>query len=177
MFVVSFRATRRQILSMAGCALMLVTVLLVALVWPADSAAAPTAAVPGGAEAERVAFLTGLGYAVDAETATVREVLIPDEFDEVFTQYNVLQEAAGMDLSPYHGKRVKCWTYAVHNVESAGDVVANMYVYKDTIVGGDISSTRQDGLCVGLVPLASLPAMTAATTTATAATTATTAAQ
>ena len=82
----------------------------------------------------------------------MKEVLIPDEFDEVFERYNKIQKEAGMDLSPYHGKRVKCWTYRVLNIPDQGEVMANLYVYKNKIIGGDISSARLDGFMHGLVP-------------------------
>ena len=83
----------------------------------------------------------------------VREVLIPAEFDESFTAYNALQQEAGMDLSPCRGKRVKCWTYTVTNYPGDDTVQAHLYVYRDTVVGGDISSTRQDGVRQGLRPM------------------------
>lgn len=78
-----------------------------------------------------------------------------DEFDEVFTQYNDLQKTAGMDLEPYHGKRVKCWTYTVLNYPGEEGVLAHLYIYKDKIVGGDVSSTALDGFMHGLTKLGS----------------------
>lgn len=55
-----------------------------------------------------------------------------------------------MDLEPYHGKRVKCWTYTVLNYPGENGVLAHLYIYKDKIVGGDISSTALDGFMHGL---------------------------
>ena len=73
-----------------------------------------------------------------------------DEFDEVFSRYNQIQQQAGMDLKPYCGKRVKLWTYRVLNIPSQSEVRANLMVYKNKIIGGDISSTALDGFMHGL---------------------------
>ena len=151
MFVFSFKTSKKQILSMLICVLALIAVLVIAVVWPSGGAAAETLSpVVGKDDQQRIAFLTDLGYTVDSEAPSVREVLIPDEFDDVFQQYNELQKDAGMDLEPYHGKRVKCWTYKILNVPGEGEVRANLYVYKDKIIGGDISSTALDGFMHGL---------------------------
>jgi hypothetical protein len=152
MFVYSFKASKRQIISMILCVVMLIAVLVVAILWPLGSASAETfEPVGGNSNDERVAFLKDLGYEIDAKASTVKEVLIPDEFDDVFERYNKIQKEAGMDLEPYHGKRVKCWTYQVSNIPSQGVVQANVFIYKNKIIGGDVSSTALDGFMHGLV--------------------------
>ena len=152
MFVYSFKASKRQIISMILCAVMLIAVLVVAILWPLGSASAETfKPVDGSNNDERTAYLKNLGYDIDSQSPTVKEVLIPDEFDEVFERYNKIQQEAGMNLKPYHGKRVKCWTYRVLNVPAQGLVQANIFVYKNKIIGGDISSTALDGFMHGLV--------------------------
>lgn len=151
MFVFSIKTSKRQIVSMILCVVMLVAVLLVAILWPFGGASAQTySPVVGKDDKERIAFLTDLGYKIDSQLPTVKEVLIPDEFDDVFTKYNQIQKDAGMDLQPYHGKRVKVWTYKVLNIPDQGEVHANLYVYKDKIIGGDISSTALNGFMHGL---------------------------
>ena len=80
-------------------------------------------------------------------------MLIPDEFDEVFQNYNTIQAEAGMDLEPYHGKRVKCWSYRVDNYPGEESVLAHLYVYNDKIIGGDICSTKMDGFMHGLTAM------------------------
>ena len=149
-FVFSFKTSKKQILSMLICVLVLIAVLVIAVVWPSGGAAETLSPLGGQDDQQRIAFLTELGYTVDPGTPSVREVLIPDEFDDVFQQYNELQKQAGMDLEPYHGKRVKCWTYKILNIPDEGEVRANIYVYKDKIIGGDISSTALDGFMHGL---------------------------
>ena len=113
----------------------------------------PTQVAVGGDDARRVAYLQGLGYEVDEAWVRVREIQIPVEFDEVFAAYNALQQQADCDLSPYRGRRVKCWTYTVLNYPGTDTVQANLYEYNDRIIGGDISSTAADGFSHGLTPL------------------------
>ena len=152
MFVYSFKASKKQIVSMILCAVMLIAVLVVAIFCSTGNASAQTyQPVKGNNENDRVTFLTGLGYEIDTSAPTVREILIPDEFDEVFENYNKVQQQADMDLKPYRGKRVKCWSYRVLNIPEQGEVLANLFVYKGKIIGGDISSTALDGFMHGLV--------------------------
>ena len=136
MFVFSVKTSKRQILSLLLCVVMLIAILVVVIVWPAKDASAevfqPVAAAD---DAQRIAFLRSLGYETAADSAQVREVLIPDEFDDVFTRYNDVQKAADMDLEPYRGRRMKCWTYEITNYPGEEHVLAHLYIYKDKIVG------------------------------------------
>ena len=143
MFVYAVKATRRQILAIVVCVILLVVMLVLAF-RPGRAAAITSVAVKAADNDQRVAYLLGLGYEVEP-AGEVREVLIPDVFDEPFTAYNALQQQAGMDLSPYHGKRMKLWTYTVKNYPDTAPVYAHLYVYKDRIVGGDVSSANKDG--------------------------------
>lgn len=150
MFVFSVKTSKRQILSLLLCVVMLIAILVVVIVWPAKDASAevfqPVAAAD---DAQRIAFLRSLGYETAADSAQVREVLIPDEFDDVFTRYNDVQKAADMDLEPYRGRRMKCWTYEITNYPGEEHVLAHLYIYKDKIVGGDIASTALNGFMHG----------------------------
>lgn len=153
MFVFSVKTSRKQLLSLGLCILMLIAILVVAVAWPSSSTAQTGADVAAKDETQRLQFLKSLGYEVEPQHTEVREVLIPDEFDEVFAQYNQLQQAAGMDFQPYHGKRTKCWTYQILNHPGGKDVLAHLYVYDDCVIGGDISSTSLNGFMTALVPL------------------------
>lgn len=50
---------------------------------------------------DRVSFLSSFGWTVDSEPYEVVEVVIPSEFDEVYKNYNELQEEQGYDLRDY----------------------------------------------------------------------------
>ena len=151
MFVVSMTTTRPRVAAYAA-ALSLLAVVTFGLAGRQD-ALRTQAAVTGGDDARRVAYLQELGYEVEPKWTQVREILIPAEFDETLSAYNAVQQKAGHDLSPYRGRRVKCWTYTVLNYPGTDAVQANLYEYNDRIIGGDISSTTLEGFSHGLVPL------------------------
>ena len=151
MFVCSVKTSRRQLISLLLCVGVLVLILIAAFCWPARKAALPSSVtVTAADEGARIAYLQSLGYDADLSGGEVREVLIPEEFDEVFSAYNEMQKAADMDLFPYHGKRLKCWSYRILNAEG-GETLAHLYTYKDKIVGGDISETVAGGRSTALV--------------------------
>lgn len=156
-FVFSVKTTKKQLLSAVLCVVMVVAIIVIAVAWPTGDAQATGAPsykpVSAKDETAMVQFLADLGYEVNPTYTEVREVLIPDEFDDVFTNYNVLQKEAGMDLEPYHGKRMKCYSYEVTNYPGEPNVLAHLYVYKEKIVGGDVSSTALDGFMHGLSKL------------------------
>ena len=115
MFVFSVKTSKKQLLSMLLCVVMLIAILVVIVAWPEGEAAQTFQPVAAKDDTQRIAFLRDMGYEVTPQYVEVKEVLIPDEFDDVFAGYNDLQMSAGMDLEPYHGKRVKCWTYEILN--------------------------------------------------------------
>ena len=150
MFVLSMKTTRPRIIAVcAVVALLLVTMVSLSGRTSAVATAAPVAAD----DAARRQFLKELGYEVIPDKSEVREILIPAESDPAFAAYNALQKEARGDLTDYCGKRVKCWTYTVTNYPGEESVQAHLYTYKDKIIGGDISSTAQDGFSHGLKSL------------------------
>ncbi len=108
-----------------------------------------------GDNAERLAFVSQFGWDVCDEPLEVREVKIPEEFDEVYEKYNAIQLSQGLDLSEYCGKRVKRWTYVINNYpdmpENDGTVRINMLVYKNFVIGGDVCSIKLDGFMHGFM--------------------------
>ena len=98
---------------------------------------------------ERVNFIASLGVEVDSENYSVKSVVIPQEFNDVYIQYNNLQKQAGYDLEKYVGKTVTQYTYCF----KGSDVKrVNLLVYKQKIIGGDISSVHIDGQMIALLP-------------------------
>ena len=150
MFVFSMKTTRPRVIAVCALTvLLLVTVVSLS----GQNAAVATAAPVAADDAARQQYLSDLGYEVVPGKSEVREILIPAESDPAFAAYNALQIDAGGDLTEYCGRRVKCWTYTVANYPGEESVQAHLYTYKDRIIGGDISSTAQDGFSHGLLPL------------------------
>ena len=96
------------------------------------------------------AFLSQFGWVADAGSVETREVTIPAEFDKVFAGYNELQKTQGLDLSKYKKKTVTRYTFAITNYEGyEGTVYANVLVYRNRVIGGDICSADVGGFIHG----------------------------
>lgn len=99
----------------------------------------------GSTEEARVAFLTENGWEAELPAVAEQEITVPAEFDETYEQYNAIQQAQGFDLQKYAGKCATEYTYHILNYPENGDVVAHLLVYKDKIVGADLSAMEQGG--------------------------------
>lgn len=94
---------------------------------------------------DRIDFLEGYGIKVDADSESVTRVTIPEDFDEVYSAYNQLQLSQGFNLERYKGKEVDCYTYKVVSCEEGVPAVANLMIYKNRVIGGDLSSAEING--------------------------------
>lgn len=78
-------------------------------------------------------------------------VNIPEKFYDVYENYNALQQLANYDLSLYKGCEVTIYTYTINPPSDyTGECVANLMVYNDRIIGGDISATALGGFMLPL---------------------------
>ena len=101
-------------------------------------------------EEDRVNFLSQFGWEVKSTPTECAEVTSPAEFDKIFTGYNETQKRQGLDLSKYKKKKVMRYTYEVTNYEGAeGTVYANILVYRNRVIGGDICSADMKGFIHG----------------------------
>ncbi len=99
---------------------------------------------------DAAAFLSQFGYVVDAGSAETEKVTIPAEFDKVFAGYNELQKTQGLDLTKYKKKSVTRYTFTVTNYDGwDGPVYANVLVYRNRVIGGDICSADVSGFIHG----------------------------
>lgn len=99
---------------------------------------------------DRKQFLSQFGWTVSEEASEEKEMTIPDEFDRIFTGYNEIQKSQGLDLSKYKNKRVTRYTYEITNYpDYDGKVYANVIVYKNRVIGGDVCSADPSGFVHG----------------------------
>lgn len=97
-----------------------------------------------------VEFLSQFGWTVNAAGAEVEKITIPAEFDKIFASYNEIQKAQGLDLSKYKKKELTRYTLEVTNYpDYDGKVYANVLVYRNKVVGGDICSADVTGFVHG----------------------------
>ena len=100
---------------------------------------------------ERVKFLEDRGWQVAASPVETSRVKIPKESSEVFTRYNNLQKSQGFDLTPYAGKNVMRYVYKITNYPGSTEpVYATLLVYKNQVIGGDVTDTAARGKIRGL---------------------------
>ena len=130
----------------AAAALILALLLLVGGKEETAQTAAPSLSGNDG----RVQFLKDLGWEVAASPVESTQVRIPEETSEVFDRYNTLQKGQGYDLSQYGGKKVMRFVYKIENYPGAtAPVYATMLVYKNQLIGGDITDTSPGGKIQG----------------------------
>ena len=118
-----------------------------------------TASPALGSNDARVKFLKDFGWEVTTSPTESGRVKIPEEKSEVFDRYNALQKSQGYDLGAYAGKNVMRYVYKVENFPGATEpVYATLLIYKNQIIGGDITDTAAKGMIQGLKkPTATTP--------------------
>ena len=104
-----------------------------------------------GTNEGRRQYLIALGWEVGEEPEEIREVVIPQEFDETYQQYNQLQEEQGFDLERYRGQRAKVYTYQILNYPDRPEgIVAHLLICDWKVIGGDVCLVELDGFMQGL---------------------------
>ncbi len=160
MFVYSMRAST---LKFFGVIALSVAVLftLIAFIPTTDPIAEASAAVSASdgvkirydkikSEEDVVSFLSQFGWTVSEKPLETEEVTVPSEFDKVFLGYNEIQKGQGLDLSKYRRKQLTRYTYEVLNFpDYEGKVYANVLVYRNKVVGGDLCTADMSGFICG----------------------------
>ncbi len=83
------------------------------------------------------AFFAQLGLDADNAPVTEKAVTIPDGFNQTYEAYNVLQKHAGLDLSPYKGKRATLMTF---QLRGAAANTAVLLVKDGRVIGGHLTN-------------------------------------
>ena len=100
---------------------------------------------------DRINFLAQFGWQVEPDAVESVEVTIPEEFDKIFTAYNELQKRQGLDLTKFKKKNVQRYTYKITNYDGYdGTVYANILVYRNKVIAGDVCSADTKGFMHGL---------------------------
>ena len=159
MFIYSFRASTVKLVGVI-CVALTVLITLIAFV-PTYAISSQTSANLDDASVsysydkiksaeDVVSFLSQFGWEVTAEPVEVKTVTSPAEFDKVFAAYNEMQKEQGLNLSKYKNKEVTRYTFSVSNYpDYDGTVYANVLVYRNRVIGGDICSADVSGFVHG----------------------------
>ena len=108
--------------------------------------AEPTATATVSDNDARVKFLKDFGWDVTTSPKESGQVKIPQESSDVYDRYNALQKSQGYDLTQFAGKNVMRYVYKITNYPGATEpVYATLLVYKNQVIGGDITDTAAKG--------------------------------
>lgn len=142
MLICTVRAGTLKLVSV----LVLFAVTLTAVVLfmlPLGGEAVPSIALSGiKTEEDRLAFLREAGASVSGGAVEVAEFTVPADFDRVLLGYNEIQKKQGFDLSRYARRTVTRYTYEGTDPRCEGRVFFNLIVYKDKVVGADVTSAE-----------------------------------
>ena len=143
MMFMTARVDLKKILLILG----LIAALIVGAIWLFGGGEDVTTAAPAVSTNDgRVQFLRDFGWEVAASPVESSQVKIPKETTEVFDRYNQLQKSQGYDLSQFAGKNVMRFVYKIENYPGATEpVYATLLVYKNQVIGGDITDTAAKG--------------------------------
>lgn len=128
---------------------LIIIVLIVIAAAAVIITAVSSAEEPDGSSPEMIMeFLSENGYSVSSPI--IKEITIPEEFSDVYENYNELQKEQNFNLAKYKGKSAVSYTFSVigyidENGEPDNTVEAHVIVCDGKIIGGDIASTRLDG--------------------------------
>ena len=154
MFIYTIKASKLKFFAALFCAFGILA-LLIAFVPDYDDYA-DVAAVAYNFEGmetneARIEFIEQFGYNVEKEPKEIVEVMIPEEFDSVYKEYNDIQRKQGLNLKKYKGKLAMRYTYAILGYPGYedGEVIANLLIYKNKIIGGDVCAIGENSFIHG----------------------------
>ena len=146
MMIMTAKVNIKKVLIVLG-AITALLIGIIALFGGEDSTATSATTSPAVSDNDsRVRFLKDFGWEVTTSPVESSQVRVPSDTSEVFDRYNQLQQAQGYDLYQYSGKKVMRYVYKVTNYPGATDpVYATVLVYKNQIIGGDVTNTASGG--------------------------------
>lgn len=147
MVILTAKLSKGKLIGIVAAAAALLLLIIFLANRPGSGAVTETAGKKLETPESRVELLASLGYTVSPEPVRTQEVQIPKEFSEVYEQYNAVQKSQGYDLTKYQGKNVMQYVYLVENYPEEGSdpVYATLLLYKNKLIGGDLSRSGKDG--------------------------------
>ena len=142
MMIMTAKVNFKKVMLILGA----IAALILSAILILGSADTETAAAAVSSNDARVQFLKDFGWDVTTSPVESGQVKIPVETSQVFDRYNALQKSQGYDLTQYAGKQVMRYVYKVNNFPGATEpVYATVLVYKNKIIGGDVTDTAAKG--------------------------------
>lgn len=149
MFVMTTKVNIKKLLIVLAA--VAAGILALILLFGGNNKSVQTAAPAVSDNDARVQFLKDLGWEVTTSPKESGQVKIPESMTPVYERYNALQKSQGYDLTQYAGKTVMRYVYQINNYPNASEpVYATLLVYKNQVIGGDVTDTAAKGLVQGL---------------------------
>ena len=149
MLVMTAKVDKKK-LAIIFAAVVVAIAALIMLISGGSDDTTPTVSTGASGNDSRVEFLKEFGWEVTTSPVESGQVKIPQNPSEIFERYNALQKSQGYDLTEYAGKTVMRYVYRINNYPDAKEpVYATLLVYKDKIIGGDITDTSAKGKIQG----------------------------
>lgn len=150
MNIYTFKLTRRRLVAAVLAAAVLIILIIIALPGRRGRAEQTSNAVSVSTEDECLEYIRSLGYETD-ELVGKKQVVIPDEFSEVYQSYNEMQKQCGFDLEKYKGRQALLRTYTVTNYGEEG-ILLDLLICKNKVIGGAVYTADVNGFMHGLIP-------------------------
>lgn len=145
MFIVSFKKLKK-FFTFLLIAILCGSLILFAVSKKQNAACANKTNVSANDNNSRILFFKECGLEVTSDPIEETEITIPSTFNSTYSSYNEMQKSQGFDLSKYMGKRCQKYTYQILNYDSSSTPTkANILIYKNKVIAGDIFRTGSDG--------------------------------
>ena len=144
MMVMTAKVDKKKLIWIVAAAIAAIVVLFA--LFGGEAQVTDTSAPMAAGNDARVEFLKSFGWEVASSPVESNQVRIPEETSPVYERYNALQKSQGFDLTPYAGKNVMRFVYKITNYPDATEpVYATVLIYKNRVIGGDITDTAASG--------------------------------
>ena len=146
----TFKMKPKQIF---GLILLLTGIIVVLITFLSNHQAKPAskdAVIRCATTEERVNYINSFDLKTDSREQS-KEIIIPEQFNDVYNKYNEIQKKQNFDLTDYKGKTAVMYTYNITNYEDNDNVIANLIVYDGILIGADLCDTSaENGFLVAL---------------------------
>ena len=98
--------------------------------------------IDGSTNTLRTDYLKSIGIHTEDSGVLSKNIIIPESFDSVYSEYNSIQKQSGFDLIPFKGMEATVYTYPLSGDDSKQ---VHLIVCKGNIIGGDVADISLGG--------------------------------
>jgi hypothetical protein len=98
---------------------------------------------------QRSEYLSSLGWEFEGESE--KEITIPEQFNDVYNNYNSVLKKQGFNLEEHRGETATLYTYKITNYNSEDEIIADLIVSNGVLIGADLCNpSAENGFLIGL---------------------------